>query len=892
MNTGSVLAQFTITLSNAVTEPVSVEWYTSDGTAKAGVDYAANKGTALFTPGQTEKKVEILVYGRAVGSEDRSFFVEMLPPTNAILGASIGECIIHVDTSGSVPVTQIIVPTGPKGDVGKSTYQSWLDIGNTGTEEDFIESLKPSAKEIADEVSPLIDVGNTVLTAEGTGSLSKPDSTTVKAIARRVAFAAPAKIATVALAAGDNTLRQSDLSGDAVSFARAGFMPRVLRSGALFSPDWRLNGDGTITLFAAQAGDLLYAVQYDFVSDVNTREAIQAITETSYYTKHKSFERGSNMLKSNRDALIWVGAPAGQGPYFVWDGAYPKNVPAGSTPSTSGGIGSGKWLDVGAASTRNMLSSPSDGAGDALVTVKQPAAGSRPRSLHDKLAEIVSLNDFATEGDGATDDTAAINAAIASLGTSGGSILVPKYVNGFERRYYVADWSKIVNPYGVQFIGEGAIVSPEAVGGLTQHNLYGNQFKISYGHEYLYRVYKRMELGQTVSGYGFGDSTMQGGNGEDPAYNTGTLIFDMFQAAGLNFNFVNKGVAGTSWYEMNAVPYITATTDIFFIKYGINDGGTPGTGDRLANLATAIRSKLAEIRSKPNGGVNTLSIVIIGPNSTNDTEHNRDAIWYEKQRGILLQAARDFQCAYFDTYGMMPDVKNGAGFIMDNPFNNGQGVHPMNTMQCWIWGSVINAFFSPYVTEKYRSNNFLNVPSSAGVPTSAVTLLNYKKGLSAYRATVAASWPFEGAVITFRSSDDVGIQRLVSFDKAGSKTLQRTWNTSANKWNSWTGTAVGLTPINGWLADVSTGVPEARITDEGLVTISAYLTSGPIATGTQILSGLPAHMMPAVERRFSQANNDGTITCVGVSPTGNIYLVGGNTKATGVHILMSYYAAQ
>ena len=35
--------------------------------------------------------------------------------------------------------------TGPKGSDGKSAYQSWLDLGNTGTEQQFINSLKPSA---------------------------------------------------------------------------------------------------------------------------------------------------------------------------------------------------------------------------------------------------------------------------------------------------------------------------------------------------------------------------------------------------------------------------------------------------------------------------------------------------------------------------------------------------------------------------------------------------------------------------------------------------------------------------------------------------------------------------------------------------------------------------
>lgn len=272
MNTGSALAKFTITLSQAVTEPVQVEWFTSDGTAKAGVDYAANKGTVLFAPGETSKTVDILVYGRAVGSEDRSFYVEMLPPTNAILGASIGECIITVDTSGSTPVTQIIVPTGPQGIQGKSAYQSYLDTTTDNppmTEAEWVESLKGDPAEIALEVAPLIDVGATVLTAEGTETLGKPDSTTVKAVARRVAYAAPAKIATLILADGDNTIPASALTGDAIDFEALGFVPRVLHSGTFHEPDWQIESDGKLTVKAATAGDVLYAIQYSMTANKN-----------------------------------------------------------------------------------------------------------------------------------------------------------------------------------------------------------------------------------------------------------------------------------------------------------------------------------------------------------------------------------------------------------------------------------------------------------------------------------------------------------------------------------------------------------------------------------------------------------------------------------------------
>lgn len=412
MNTGSVLAQFTITISKAVSEPVAVEWFTSDGTAKAGVDYAANKGTALFLPGETAKTVDILVYGRAVGTEDRSFFVEMLPPTNAILGAAIGECIIHVDTSGSQPVTQIIVPTGPKGDEGESAYETWLKLpGNAGkTEQEFIDSLKPSAQEIAQEVSPLLDVGDTILTASGTEGLGHPDQMNVKALARRIAYASPAKIATVKLADGDNTLRQADMTGDAVLFSGAGFVPRIWRGSAFTSAAWRLNSDGSITIKGAVAGDVLYACQYDFVADYNSRESVLSVTERSPFRKVKSFEKGTSDILSASDALLWESAPAGQGPYFVWRGAFPKNVPAGSTPLTAGGINDAGWRSVGQASLRDELAN----GGDKMLGIAQPFTGAVQRTQQQKNAEHVTITDFVSDSTPATDISAAFAAAFAA----------------------------------------------------------------------------------------------------------------------------------------------------------------------------------------------------------------------------------------------------------------------------------------------------------------------------------------------------------------------------------------------------------------------------------------------------------------------------------------------
>lgn len=46
------------------------------------------------------------------------------------------------------------------------------------------------------------------------------------------------------------------------------------------------------------------------------------------------------------------------GEYYRWDGALPKHVDAGSTPTTSGRIGVGAWIGIGDASLRAMLATP------------------------------------------------------------------------------------------------------------------------------------------------------------------------------------------------------------------------------------------------------------------------------------------------------------------------------------------------------------------------------------------------------------------------------------------------------------------------------------------------------------------------------------------------------
>lgn len=262
MNAGSVLAQFTVKLTKPATEPVAVLWRTADGTAKAGVDYAAAAGTVNFAVGEDTKTLEVLVYGRAVGSENRTFSVLMLPPGNAILGQSVAECIISVDTSGSTPVIDIILPDGSQGQQGKSAYQSWLDTGHTGTEADFVNWLRPTPEEIAEEIAPQINVGDSTLTTKDTENLGHPDKLDVKTLSKRVAYADGALIATVVLGDGHNTIQLSDFTGDAIDFRSPFISFRISHNGVLVDADWSVNDDDKLIIHSATAGDVLYGVEY------------------------------------------------------------------------------------------------------------------------------------------------------------------------------------------------------------------------------------------------------------------------------------------------------------------------------------------------------------------------------------------------------------------------------------------------------------------------------------------------------------------------------------------------------------------------------------------------------------------------------------------------------
>src|SRR5439155_900407 len=76
-DSGTTNATFTVSLSAASPQTVTVAYATADGTATAGSDYTATSGTLTFTPGQTNKTVARAVNGDTVVQGDETFVVQL-----------------------------------------------------------------------------------------------------------------------------------------------------------------------------------------------------------------------------------------------------------------------------------------------------------------------------------------------------------------------------------------------------------------------------------------------------------------------------------------------------------------------------------------------------------------------------------------------------------------------------------------------------------------------------------------------------------------------------------------------------------------------------------------------------------------------------------------------
>lgn len=173
---GSATALFPVRLSTASTDTVEVQWQTQDGSAIGGIDYKPAKGVAIFSPGETEKQIEVIVYGQTVTpAEEKAFFIRLAPPKNAVLVDSLLTCLIHIDDSGAGPVLEVIVPQGKrgfKGEPGMSSYDLAVQMGLfDGTIEEWMAQEANAGKSAlrAEQAAVAANIGGKVYSTPSAG---------------------------------------------------------------------------------------------------------------------------------------------------------------------------------------------------------------------------------------------------------------------------------------------------------------------------------------------------------------------------------------------------------------------------------------------------------------------------------------------------------------------------------------------------------------------------------------------------------------------------------------------------------------------------------------------------------------------------------------------------
>jgi hypothetical protein len=157
-NAGMAVATFTVDLSEASSQTVTVGYTTANGTATAGADYVATSGSLTFNPGVKTQSVTVSVIGDATTEADETFFVNLSGATNATIADSQGVGTITNDDGVSATSPTIV------------SLQGATSIGQTSATVGAIVNPNGSATTVYFDYGTTASYGSTVSTSAGSGA--------------------------------------------------------------------------------------------------------------------------------------------------------------------------------------------------------------------------------------------------------------------------------------------------------------------------------------------------------------------------------------------------------------------------------------------------------------------------------------------------------------------------------------------------------------------------------------------------------------------------------------------------------------------------------------------------------------------------------------------------
>ena len=97
--------EFTVSLSAAGSQQVTVDYATLGGTATSGTDFTSESGTLTFGTTETSKTVSVATTDDSAEEEDETFTLTLSSPANATLGDATATGTINDDDDNAAPLT-------------------------------------------------------------------------------------------------------------------------------------------------------------------------------------------------------------------------------------------------------------------------------------------------------------------------------------------------------------------------------------------------------------------------------------------------------------------------------------------------------------------------------------------------------------------------------------------------------------------------------------------------------------------------------------------------------------------------------------------------------------------------------------------------------------------
>ncbi|HWH69973.1 MAG TPA: Calx-beta domain-containing protein, partial [Candidatus Sulfotelmatobacter sp.] len=109
-------AVFLLTLSQPATQPIQVDYFTTNGTALAGADYTAQTNRLTFLAGEISRTIEVPILGDVLDENDETFQVVLANPVNAELTKAVAMAtILDDDPMPTVSIGDAAVVEGNAG---------------------------------------------------------------------------------------------------------------------------------------------------------------------------------------------------------------------------------------------------------------------------------------------------------------------------------------------------------------------------------------------------------------------------------------------------------------------------------------------------------------------------------------------------------------------------------------------------------------------------------------------------------------------------------------------------------------------------------------------------------------------------------------------------------